>query len=270
MGLPLIFKRDNPGCPCCGLRLIGGGDGDYGDDANSVCACYPFDDHANNVVFDGLHLTSTLPSYDAGILANASKHTGSEHHEHAHHVCYTPTAGDGLRIWFWLKMVTLPGEVSSFQGVVTKGRLDVGPPPIFTGEWGIFLRTNGAYDQTTDLNFVLKTSTVALHIPHSVHIKTGIWYFIHWTLNATDALSDLTIYNADTDAEFGGAAVGIVGEFVADPAESMRVGNNTDGDILGADYGELLIDNLGFTHGASNAATLYNSGSGVACPASGG
>ena len=62
----------------------------------------------------------------------------------------------------------------------------------------------------------------------------------------------------------------LAGTLTADPAESMRVGNNTDGEILGANSGEFLIDNLGFTHGASNASTLYNSDSGLACPASGG
>ena len=268
MSLPLIFKHGNPGCPCCGQRLIG--DGDDGDDdyedGTSVCACYPFDDHANNVVFDGLHLASTYPSYATGKLDNATKHTGTQHHEHPHHYCFTPSFGDGLRIWFWFKVVTAPPTTTNWQGVVTKGRLT--SYPTFTGEWGIFWKTTPTSGPS--LAFIHSSSTVTTGVLHTSTIVTGNWYFIHWDINTATAVSTASIWNAETDTKLDIDPAVLAGTLTADPAESMRVGNNTDGDILGANSGEFLIDNLGFTHGASSAGFLYKLGDGIACPESGG
>ena len=256
MSLPLIFKHGNPGCPCCGQTL-----------EPSPCACYPFNDHANNVVFDGLHLASTSPSYASGKLANATSHTGTQHHEHPHHACYTPSVGDGLRIWFWFKVITAPSATANWQGVVTKGRL--ASYPTFTGEWGIFWKTGPS--SSPDLGFIYSSSTVTTGIIGSTPIITGDWYFIHWDINTDTAVSTISMYDQNGKLENPiNDPKPLAGTLTADPAESMRVGNNTDGEILGANSGEFLIDNLGFTHGASNAATLYNSDSGLACPASGG
>ena len=260
MSLPLIFKHGNPGCPCCGQTL-----------EPSPCACYPFDDHANNVVFDGLHMASTYPSYATGKLDNATKHTGTQHHEHPHHACYTPSVGGGLRIWFWFKVVTKPTATVHYQGVVTKGRLlTAGSPPAntFAGEWGIFWKTSSM--SGPDLVFVYRSSLVALGILHTTPMLAGYWYFIHWDINTTTATSTPSIWNADTGVKLAVAPSALVGTLTADPAESMRVGNNTDGEVLGTNSGDFLIDNLGFTHGASSAGFLYKLGDGIACPESGG
>ena len=258
MAIP--FKKNNPGCPCCGQP-------------ECPCACYAFDDNAEDSSVNNLHLTSTsasLSDYTTGKLGKAFKHTGSQHHEHAHDDCFTPSVGDGLAVWFWLKVVTAPSTSSDWQGIVTKGRIS--STPVFTGEWGIFWKTPpGGGASGPSMSFVYNTGSGPAKVG-DLAIGSDIWYFFHWSLNTTDAVSTLTAYNSNTDEEFGGDAAVIVGEIAAVPAELMRVGNNTDGEILGANSGEFLIDNLGFCKDIGTEAemeeraeNLYNSGDGRAC-----
>ena len=252
----MVFKRANPGCPCC--PNTGGG----------FCACYPFNSDADNNLWDGLHLTSTYGNFGtAGKLGNASKHTGPQHHHHDHHSCFTPAEEGGLRIWFWLYVTTLPRATTAYQGVVTKGRFSTaGSPPAntFTGEWGIFWRTQSG--SGTDINFVYKSDTVNLGVLHQVALSASTWYFVHWELNTDAKLSTLHINNISDSGTLGGTGTaGLVGVMQPAPGEPMRVGNNEDGEILGANSGSFLIDNLGFSHNSGSASDLYNTGTGLAC-----
>jgi hypothetical protein len=305
MSLPLIFKHGNPGCPCCGQRLIGhvdDGDDDY-EDGTSVCACYPFDDHANNVVFDGLHLASTYPSYATGKLDNATKHTGTQHHEHPHHTCYVPEQASsptsplfGINVWFWIKRAKPPSQASppnKIEYVISKGEWATTnkgyfqPPNSdaagFNGTWSIFIDPTVSDNPSLhDIYFAVAYEdghTDVMCFSDSWEDPTD-WVFFFWWYEPTAGLAGthtgryslvrngVTIYDEVTVA-IGDAANPMR---QTDP-EKLIVGKN-----LGAHlYETILIDNVGFSRRietkaemTARAAALYNSGTGIACPASGG
>ena len=287
MSLPLIFKHDNPGCPCCGLTL-----------QPSPCACYPFDDHANNVVFDGLHLTSTYPSYATGKLANATKHTGTQYHEHPHHTCYVPEQASsptsplfGINVWFWIKRAK-PASATGTAGieyVVTKGLFPDGAVEfsaapnlcLFPGTWSIFIdpQTYGSGRQF-DLKFAVayENSCVDVVTQQSWEHPTD-WVFFYWWYEPTAGIAGThtgkysIIRNGATTVDEQSVAVGVAGVNMrqTDP-ENFYVGKD-----LGAVNSEtILIDNVGVSRHigtkaemTARATDLYNSGAGVACPADG-
>ena len=129
MALP--FKKNNPGCPCCGQP-------------ECPCACYAFEDNAEDSSISNLHLTSpgaSLSDYTTGKLDRAFKHTGSQYHEHADNACFNLSGG--INVWFWLKsdyVAPYSWGIGTIQpeGIVTKGSWEAlgSDERDFLGEWG--------------------------------------------------------------------------------------------------------------------------------------
>jgi len=263
----MIFKKNNPGCPCCD------------------CPCYKFDDNGRDSSA-GKHLTETSAAYDTGRLSNAAEFEGSAHFLRDHDDCFSPSEHETWRMWFWFKEVTRPSDaVGAYHGVVTKALYNgsTGSPPTtasLEGEWGVFYRpltSGGEGDTGSDLFFVYKSSTTTLGISGTTGIVTGDWYFFHWTINHTSKDQEVKGWNASQDAELTTCPTSGCTETpdlqgnMSKTTTPLRVGNNTGhaGLILGANSGSFLIDNLGFSTKAGSATDLYNSGTGKACPSRG-
>ena len=96
----MIFKKNNPGCPCC----------------NCPCACYKFDDNANDSM--GSHdLTATNATYGTGKLDKALRCQGTQALEHEFDSCFS--VGSGINVWFWIKREIDSPSTSS--GASTEG-----------------------------------------------------------------------------------------------------------------------------------------------------
>ena len=253
----MIFKKNNPGCPCC------------------PCPCYKFNDNAKDST-GNKHLTATSESYADGKLDKAASFTGSSHYTHAHDDCFSPAANDGVwRMWFWFKEVTEPSaSAHGWHGVITKGEYSSsGSPPVasFNGEWGVFYKPDGSIgDSSPELFFAYKSDSVSLGHFASIGLIAGDWYFFHWQINATSKEAELYGRNASTGENLNASGIwptSVTGN-MATTDDPMRIGNNTgtNGVVLGANSGSFLIDNVGFSNKSGSAANLYNSGAGKGCP----
>ena len=262
------FKKYNPGCPCC-------------FSAPTVCACYSFDNTADNSVFDGLHLGATSPSYTAAdkkLGTHAATFTGYAHYNHAHSECFSPAVGPKpWRVWFWFKMLARPSySAQRYHGVITKGKVNgtgvtaAAPPTSFDGEWGVFYHAPFGDDSSPELFFVYQSDSVNLGIYFTTGVNLNNWYFFHWQINATTKAAEVFAVNADGTGSNFGNSNNIVGNMSADSSKPLRIGNNTgiNGMVLGSNGGSFIIDNVGFAQNSGNASSLYNSGYGRACPAS--
>jgi len=286
MALP--FKKNNPGCPCCGQP-------------ECPCACYAFDDNAEDSSISNLHLTSTGASptdYTTGKLDKAFKHTGSQYHEHADHSCFN-LGPDGINVWFWLKSgYAAPynwgppvGEhevATQPEGVVTKGSWEnLGSDQRdFLGEWGIF------WDETSpnstlngQIFFVVGNGSAELYDGDAVsrapwENKDDVpnWeFFFYWA-----SIAEGKIYGikwSDHDAIVSGVTVeaSLTGTQTLTSGEKLYIGNNTEGKKLGEqEYDDVsrpwLIDNVGFCKDIGTKAemeeraeNLWNDGYGRAC-----
>ena len=193
----MIFKKNNPGCPCC------------------ECPCYKFNDNAKDST-GNKHLTATSESYADGKLGRAASFSGSSYYTHAHDDCFSPAASDTWRMWFWFRLDDVPAHdaTAGYQGVITKGAANytAGSPPTLTldGEWGVFWRTpsasytgEGAGASENALLFAFKSDSVSLGIHHQLGIIKDVWYFFHWTLNKSDNNGTIYARNSSSDGDVG-------------------------------------------------------------------
>ena len=253
------FKVGNPGCACCS------------------CGCYPFDNSA--VDYNGaLDLTATSASYDASVKklgTHSASFNATPHYEHPHHACFTPAIGNTMRVWFWLRTSNsgTPDPTKGFAGVVTKGEVNFayGSPPTITltGEWGVFHRPATA--SGPELQFVYKSTTVNLGVMASIGLLLNKWYFFHLEINRVASTYAVHSYNSTDGNALPTYSGSLSGTLVAQPTVPMRIGKNSapTGELLGYNGGSFWLDNVGFSKEAGSVSTLYNSGSGQACPATG-
>ena len=172
-------------------------------------------------------------------------------------------------MWFWFREQTQPSDaVGAYHGVITKGELSYSYPSVtFSGEWGVFYKPGT--ESSPELNFVYKSDAINLGIFGSTPIRTGVWYFFHWQINTTTKAASLVGYATDTAGALSmGSPGAVTGNMQEEPTFPMRIGRNTgtNGLILGENSGSFQIDNVGFSEDSGTASTLYNSGTGLACP----
>ena len=273
------FKWNNPGCPCC----------------DCPCACYKFDGDAEDSA-SSLDLTSTDDaSYSTGYLDEASKHTGTQFHEHNDNACFNLSGG--INVWFWAKSdyeAPYSWGVGTLQpeGIVTKGSWEnLGSDQRdFDGEWGIF------WDETTpntklngNIWFAVGNGAGGLFdadvVAQAPYEKEWEFYFF-WA-----SIKDKKIYSMKwSEYDDTIAAVPSLNEQEADLTgtqtltsdEKLFIGNNkeTGGDELaklgeqtyGSEPRPWLIDNVGFCKDIGTQAemeeraeNLWNDGYGRAC-----
>ena len=272
MALP--FKKNNPGCPCCGQP-------------ECPCACYAFDDNAEDSSISNLHLTSTYPSYATGKLANATKHTGTQYHEHDDHSCFN-LGPDGINVWFWLKSdyeapYTWDLSLRQPEGVVTKGSWEnVGSDQRdFDGEWGIFWDESSPNDDYNgNIWFVVGNGLGGLHDGNVVQrapkakpseYAPGIWqFYFFWA-----SIAEGKVYGIQDGG--GTVEANLTGTQTLTSDKKLFIGNNDEIAKLGEqEYGDVprpwLIDNVGFCKDIGTEAemeeraeNLWNDGDGRAC-----
>ena len=254
----MVFKKGNPGCPCC----------------NCPCACYKFDDNGNDSM--GSHdLTGTNAAYDTGKLDKAAKFTGTQYFEHDHDNCFVP-GSTGINIWFWIYRTppTSTGGAGK-EYVVTKGLFD---GTNLSGTWSIYILPS---QSVNDLFFSVAYENSA--IDDSFETKSyegsGEWVFFYWWYEPTAGSAGThtgrcsLIRNATTVLDEQTVAIGSVANPMRQTdSEKLYVGKD-----LGKEMSETIkVDNLGFCKNigtkaemTARAAALYNSGDGLACNNSG-
>ena len=273
----MIFKKNNPGCPCC----------------NCPCSCYKFDGDATDSV-GSRDLTETNAAYNAGKLDNAATMAGSTYFKGDDHTCYE-IGTDGLAVWFWFKADTActTAAVAHFEGIVTKSIVDItaGLGAIaMTGEWGVYWHNSaspaGHADYAGNLYFVAKPTDNAgggvqyISIPNALNdwadfIRTSDGWKFYYFWMSTDENKMYVRVNDGTTLE---KAVPAGESFTPSSDQDMYVGNNLGKAVLGSQaVGAVAnrtfhIDNLGFCGKVGTKAEmearsteLYNAGAGLAC-----
>jgi hypothetical protein len=253
MALP--FKKNNPGCPCC----------------DCPCACYKFDGDAEDSA-SSLDLTSTAASYSTGHLDKASKHTGTQYHEHDDHSCFN-LGPDGINVWFWINPnypadYDWGGATVLPEGVITKGDLKEN----FDGEWGIFFDVASLHaTYVGSLSFIVNGGDPTPHTSRLVGVTAQTWtFYFFWV-----SIEEGKLYLIQNDDSTLTQTLG--GDQTLTSDKKLYIGNNTEGKKLGEQtYGgeprPWLIDNVGFCKDIGTKAemeeraeNLYNDGDGRAC-----
>ena len=275
----MVFKKNNPGCPCC----------------NCPCACYKFDDDATDSM-GSKDLTATNASYSAGKLDKAATMSGNTYFKGDDHTCYE-VGTEGLAVWFWFKGDTactsgVGSSTPHIEGVVTKSIWDIQAGlgnPNLSGEWGVYwhnVTSPGGGDFAGLLYFVAKPTNVAgggidyISIPlggadwaDAIFVSEGFNFYYFWISISENKM--YLIVNGGVTQEKAAPA----GEsFTASSGQDLYVGNNLGKAVLGSQaVGAVAnrtfhIDNLGFckrigteAEMTARAAKLYNSGAGLAC-----
>ena len=287
----LPFKKNNPGCPCCGPAENPPGG------PNCPCACYAFEDNAEDSV-SSLDLTSTAASYSTGHLDKASKHTGTQYHEHDDNACFN-LGPDGINVWFWLKSdyfapydwgpPVSEGEVLvQPEGVVTKGTWEnLGSAARdFDGEWGIFWDTTTAHSNYNgNIFFVVGNGLGGLYdgnavsrTPWEKESEPENWeFFFFWA-----SIAEGKVYGikwSDPDEAISGETeeASLTGTQTLTSGKNLFIGNNDGFAKLGEQtYDSVprpwLIDNVGFCKDIGTKAemeeraeNLWNDVDGRAC-----
>ena len=266
MALP--FKKNNPGCPCCGQP-------------ECPCACYAFEDNAEDSSISNLHLTSTgasLSDYTTGHLDRAFKHTGSQYHEHADNACFNLSGG--INVWFWIKAdYETPysyGVVSDYEGIVTKATWgDTGAGPDYDGEWGVFWSPpSGASPYTGFIYFTVgngKSDSVFAVDSVGAYTHEKRWEFFFFWVSISEGKLYLIRDGGST------SEANLTGTQTLTSDKKLFIGNNDGFAKLGEQtYDSVprpwLIDNVGFCKDIGTQAemeeraeNLYNNGYGRAC-----
>ncbi len=281
----MIFKKNNPGCPCC----------------NCPCSCYKFDGDATDSA-GNRDLTETNAAYNAGKLGNAATMAGSTYFKGDDSTCYE-AGTKGLAIWFWLKADTVCGAneddvPAHFEGVVTKSIIDITAGfagVTMTGEWGVYWHNSetsigSVTDYAGNLYFVAKPTDNAEAGTEFINLQNGVnrwvdflrtsdgWKFYYFWMSVAENKMYVRVNNGTTFE----AAPADGETFTASSDQDMYVGNNSGKAVLGSQAaGDVAnrtfnIDNLGFckkigtkAEMEARASKLYNSGAGLACPSGG-
>tara|TARA_E500000331_G_scaffold356527_1_gene415133 strand:+ start:216 stop:2399 length:2184 start_codon:yes stop_codon:yes gene_type:complete len=238
---------------------------------------YSFEDNGNDLSGNGLDLTASSAAYSSTskVDSKSARFQGSSYFERAHHDIFTPSAGDGMRVSFWIRWDSLSSIVSgNYQGIITKCDLN-GSTSVIDGEWGIFYKQTSGVGSAMDIAWIFKTNSATnilggafVSAPATLgDLQTGAWYFID--VGITDdgtcffnvrSPDDSSAANLNTSGTYSGTPV-------AAASEPMRIGWNDDPSSgsassdgkLGSNSGDVLIDSVFFTKDlTASTDTLYN------------
>ena len=241
--------------------------------ASQIFPYYNFEDDGTDWSGRDLDLTVTSGAYSTTrvVGSKSADFQNACHFSHAHNEYFSGSDGAGIRVSFWIYPVALgSGGALDFQGIITKGSVDTSSgAAVFTGDWGIFYAQNGVAG-TKDLHVAIKTSTTAIQILHSMAISTGAWYFIDVVINnygashfGGEGTASVNVRGASTS---NSGDIDITGNMLGDSSQLLRIGNNSEGDKLGADSARFYIDAVSFSNDFTSPTTdeMYNSGSAYA------
>ena len=293
----LPFKKNNPGCPCCGPAENPPGG------PNCPCACYAFEDNAEDSSISNLHLTSTSMSYGAGKLDKAAACDGTQSATHSFDSCYR--AGSGINVWFWIKRdVYNPFKSSGLSqhgaGIIAADGafpqpdgplyVDLSIPGYgenytgFTGSWAIYLDRDSHISSNSTLNFVVYATTGIGQLfgtmmsqlnPSVDGDYTAPWIFCYWWWDRANNKEYLIRWGSNLSDS------GVLKEetvSVATRAQATAMTEDfhcTDGlgkGFNGYNTGTVYLDNLGICKDIGTKAemeeraeNLWNDGDGREC-----
>ena len=289
----MIFKKNNPGCPCC-------------DDV-CPCACFTFDSDLKSTKGDYEFTAAGTTSFSSGKLNNALE---VPHHATPstnaltvpHNSCFALEGG--LSFWFWLYTNPDCSKTSSITSYfMSKGDYF----PSGTAQWAVALPVNKQCDGSSNLQYAaaIKKSTGGHQIityddpaaettqidENGAIVSNPLWtfYFQYYDPNVGP---NGTYYTSINGAGFfTGGATGVGDNY--DPSDHLTPGgmaleapiaSNSESlklfEFISEQTDYLKIDNLGFCKNipaalndgttteqqmAARAASLYNSGTGKAC-----
>lgn len=232
--------------------------------ASQIFPYYNFEDDGTDWSGRGLDLTVTNGSYSTTrvVGSKSANFQNSCHFSHAHNEYFASDGGAGIRISFWIYPVALGSGsgLSDIQGIITKA--SVNGSGVFSGDWGIFYSQN-LIDGSKDLHVATGTTSVATQILHSMELSTGAWYFIDVVFDNYNSVASVNVRGAATT---NSGDIDIAGNMAGDASYPLRIGNNSDGNLLGANSARFYIDAVSFSNDFTSPTTdeMYNSGSAYA------
>ena len=276
----MIFKKNNPGCPCC-------------DDC--PCACFTFNSDLKSTKGGHEFTAAGTTAFTSGKLGNALE------------VAYnsTPSANalsapdnscfsfeGGLSFWFWLYTNPDCTETNTtISYVLSKGDYFPGN----TAQWAVALPVNKQCNQSSNFQYAaaIKKSTGGYQIIgyDDTDYETGTdtdaawtFYFQYYDPNVgTNGTYYTSINGAGFAHNANSTAIGPAESDGGVALENPIVSNSEPlklFEAVSSQSGSLKIDNLGFCKNipaalsdgttteqqmAARAASLYNSGTGKAC-----
>ena len=232
--------------------------------ASQIFPYYNFEDDGTDWSGRGLDLTVTNGSYSTTrvVGSKSANFQNSCHFSSPHSEYLASDGGAGIRISFWIYPVALGSGsgLSDIQGIITKA--SVNGSGVFSGDWGIFYSQN-LIDGSKDLHIATGTTTVTTQILHSMELSTGAWYFIDVVFDNYNSVASVNVRGADTT---NSGNINISGNMAGDASYPLRIGNNSDGNLLGANGARFYIDAVSFSNDFTSPTTdeMYNSGSAYA------
>ncbi len=237
--------------------------------ASQIFPYYNFEDDGTDWSGRGLDLTVTSGAYSTTrvVGSKSADFQNSCHFSHAHNEYFSGGDGAGIRVSFWLYPVALGSGsgASDIQGIITKGTASVPVSSlVFNGDWGIFYSQNLV--GSDDLYFLIRTSS-ASQLLHRMELSTGSWYFIDVVINnyggSTYGGEGKASVNVRGAATSNTGDINIAGNMLGDSSQLLRIGNNTAGNLLGANSARFYIDAVSFSNDFTSPTTdeMYNSGS---------
>ena len=228
--------------------------------ASQIFPYYNFEDDGTDWSGRGLDLNVTSGSYSTTrvVVSKSANFQNSCHFSHAHNEYFASDGGAGIRVSFWIYPVALGSGsgTSDIQGVITKA--SVSSTPAFTGDWGIFYSQNLV--GSNNLYGVTGTTSGTTQILHGMELSTGAWYFIDVVFDNYNSVCSVNVRGAATT---NSGTLSIAGNMVGDASYPLRIGNNTEGNLLGANSARFYLDAVSFSNDFTSPTTdkMYNSGS---------
>jgi len=234
--------------------------------ASQIFPYYNFEDDGTDWSGRGLDLTVTNGSYSTTrvVGSKSANFQNSCHFSRAHNEYFASDGGAGIRVSFWIYPVALGSGsgASDIQGIITKASVDSSSgSAVFDGDWGIFYSQNLV--GSNDLHVATGTTSVATQILHGMELSTGAWYFIDVVFDNYNSVASVNVRGAATT---NSGNISIAGNMEGDTSFPLRIGNNSDGNLLGANSARFYLDAVSFSNDFTSPTTdeMYNSGSAYA------
>ena len=268
------WKKDNPGSPCCSCE----------------CPCYPLDGN-------GRDYHRHLDLFTSGTVAySTTRHLGTKSATFSgggylyqdKHECYS--IGNGLRWWCWWKMEGTQATQGQTQNIVTLGGVvsqsSGGAPLSITGGGGlIYYNYSGGIPISTNPNRAVQPSGTGSGVEiiggpsasFGTWPSVNTWNFAHFTYTSTGTV----VHQGTSPLTYTTLRGSVHPDYGTDKLLPVFIGGAPDvrhnagynafgGSTTGTSI--VRIDNVGFSTSITNytakAASLFNSATGRACPAS--
>ncbi len=268
------WKKDNPGSPCCSCD----------------CPCYPLDGNGRDYHRHLDLFTSGTVAYSTTrhLGTKSATFSGGGYLHQDKHECYS--IGNGLRMWGWFRIDGTQATRGYAQNIVSLGGVvsqsSAGGTVTMTGAGGVVYYNSsysGGIPTSVPPALAVQPSGTGSGVniygyPGAWPAPTPVWSFFHTTYTSTGTVTvtgstsspSLTTWRGIVNPHFGTSELFPVYIGGAPDARHNAGYNAYGGSTTGTSI--VRIDNVGFSTSITNytakAASLFNSATGRACPAS--